>query len=705
MALDIRSTAILSRIISAPAHVSLQTLINELRISRRTVYYDIEKINSWLKENKLPPVQKIRGQGFSLPFEAKKEIPLLLHELQDWQYDFSPHERRGWIFLVVAISKESLYVEDFMKLTCVSRNTVIEDIKILKRSLRTGNVELVFEKKQGYFLIGDEKAIRQKMDKWVQILLKEKNYLSIIKEINRFKDMEKEGNAFFREDELETIHRHLEEIESQGYFHFTDQDIYTLTIKFYLYLKRIKLGFTIGEMVSDANNIQEMESVYAASLLIEKLQTLSGCKVCQKETLFFTTHLLGAKVKNSIQNGEVSIQLSMIVRKMVKDFERKAGINFLQKDQLTQNLLNHLRPAYFRIKYGFEVKNAFSEAMKREMDYVFQLTKEVIGGFEVFVGKKMTEDEIAFLAMHFGGWLKKISPVLSLNALIVCTHGIGTSELLREELKELFKDIAFSRPVSLREYEKGSWNEYDFVISTVPIVNSSLPVYVVNSFMTKDEKLSLLKEVKSQYQKIGAKQTSDLQLMLSVIKKHCVIQNEEKLIEELSNITKQSTFILPDRYLPSLRELLTIDHITVIDSVENWTSAIEIASKPLLKKKKIQSSYVKAMIDTIHEKGPYVVISPKVALPHADSSKGVQELSISLLIMKEPVYFRSKNEQKVNIIFVIAPDKNHRHINAMKDLNQLFQQSNIKERLIDANSEQEVLDIICMNCNENGSEK
>ena len=86
--------------------------------------------------------------------------------------------------------------------------------------------------------------------------------------------------------------------------------------------------------------------------------------------------------------------------------------------------------------------------------------------------------------------------------------------------------------------------------------------------------------------------------------------------------------------LSLLTKLLTKDCIQLANFVQSWQEAIHLAASPLVQQHKIEQRYVEAMIRSIEHHGPYVVITPKVAIPHARPSDGVHELAISLLCLQ-----------------------------------------------------------------------
>ncbi|MGN4125871.1 PTS sugar transporter subunit IIA [Lysinibacillus sphaericus] len=121
-----------------------------------------------------------------------------------------------------------------------------------------------------------------------------------------------------------------------------------------------------------------------------------------------------------------------------------------------------------------------------------------------------------------------------------------------------------------------------------------------------------------------------------------------------------------------LSELLNKETIQIAHKVDSWQDAIRLASSPLLQQQKIEQRYLEAMIQAIEEHGPYVVLTPKVAIPHARPAEGVNELSMSLLSLQNPVHFAP--DKPVYLIIVLAAIDDASHLRALVDLTQVLQE-------------------------------
>lgn len=135
-----------------------------------------------------------------------------------------------------------------------------------------------------------------------------------------------------------------------------------------------------------------------------------------------------------------------------------------------------------------------------------------------------------------------------------------------------------------------------------------------------------------------------------------------------------------------------------------WKKAINIVAEPLLKNNIILPSYVDAMIETVISMGDYIVIVPKVAMPHARPEKGAIGVGISFLKSDEAIYFGDNADKEVFLVICLATNDNEKHLSLLQQIsllideeekvNQLLATSNVEEfiqlanKLIEENKEE-----------------
>ncbi|MBL5925378.1 PTS sugar transporter subunit IIA [Enterobacter asburiae] len=134
--------------------------------------------------------------------------------------------------------------------------------------------------------------------------------------------------------------------------------------------------------------------------------------------------------------------------------------------------------------------------------------------------------------------------------------------------------------------------------------------------------------------------------------------------------------------------------ITLQDSVENWPQALELCAKPLLDLQVIKPEYVTAIIQQHHTLGPYYVLAPGLAMPHARPEEGAKGLGLSLLKLKQGVSFGAGEFDPVDVIIMLAAPDKHSHIEMISALAELFSSDEDMEKLHQANTLEEIKTII-----------
>ena len=154
--LDKRCQEILKILMYAKGYVKAQDLADELHISKRSIYYDLTKINEWLTDNDLPLLIQERGKGVLVSSQA---ISLIQKKMDSQDMGnlqvFTPEDRQYIEICTIICKNRKLYIEDFIDLCQVSRNTIINDLKAVIRFLKQYNIELHYDIKSGYEIVGE----------------------------------------------------------------------------------------------------------------------------------------------------------------------------------------------------------------------------------------------------------------------------------------------------------------------------------------------------------------------------------------------------------------------------------------------------------------------------------------------------------------------------------------------------------------------
>lgn len=144
----------------------------------------------------------------------------------------------------------------------------------------------------------------------------------------------------------------------------------------------------------------------------------------------------------------------------------------------------------------------------------------------------------------------------------------------------------------------------------------------------------------------------------------------------------------------SLPGMLTRETIALRVAVCCWQDAVRHAGRLLVNSGGVEPRYIGAMIDMVGEIGPYIVIAPGIALPHARPEDGVLQPCMSLLTLDPPVDFGNESNDPVDLVVAFGAPESAGHLEALRDLARLLEDEERLERLRSAVSVNEVLDVI-----------
>lgn len=144
----------------------------------------------------------------------------------------------------------------------------------------------------------------------------------------------------------------------------------------------------------------------------------------------------------------------------------------------------------------------------------------------------------------------------------------------------------------------------------------------------------------------------------------------------------------------SLRDsLVANDSIRLNQEAKTWQEAVRKATDPLVEKGTVEERYVDAIIASTEHYGPYYILMPGMAMPHARPEDGVKKDSFSLITLKEPVTFSDGKE--VHVLITLAATSSDIHLSvAIPQIIAVFELEDIVNRLVQAKTKEEILAII-----------
>jgi mannitol/fructose-specific phosphotransferase system IIA component (Ntr-type) len=128
-----------------------------------------------------------------------------------------------------------------------------------------------------------------------------------------------------------------------------------------------------------------------------------------------------------------------------------------------------------------------------------------------------------------------------------------------------------------------------------------------------------------------------------------------------------------------LRELVRPGLVAVDVTARTWEDAVRAAGRLLVDDGAVDERFVDAMIQIANEYGPYFVVGPGIALPHARPEDGVRKTSIAVVRLSEPVEFGNKENDPVFLVIALAAADKIQHVTALAELARILGREEIIE--------------------------
>lgn len=319
------------------------------------------------------------------------------------------------------------------------------------------------------------------------------------------------------------------------------------------------------------------------------------------------------------------------------------------------------------------------------MFYLFKSIRQSIRPLENLIGKKISDDEIKLISFYFGSELSfgtSQRAFIKKRAVVICTNGIVTAKIMKDNLTRLFPEINFVKTGSAREFANFDLN-YDLVFSTIPLDTKKL-LYVIDPVMEKEQELNLKKKVLLD---LGI-ESVDLQVeqIVHIVQRNADVKDINELKSELSRYmsTPRSEKVGVKQNRLNILDYVKSKYIRFTDGNISWEQALRQAAKPLVLDDIVSKDYVNELVTQISNPNSYSFLRGMIAIPHAIPKLGANDNGFGFLISKKPIEF--PGHPNVLIIVPIAITGEQDYMSAINQLMLLADNEVLMKRLRHTNS-------------------
>lgn len=666
-----RTDIIFERICRQGTVTSIDELAQQLSVSMRTIYNDVERLNSLLSRLGKPKISLKRGK---LSCEKRIEDSFAQIVGDEELVYIEPGFRRNCIVVEMLCHKDGFSSEELRSSLGISRNTLRRDMRNARTWLGHYGIDIETQQFKGSYITGEEPTIRRALTTalaqyWPYFLAK----------------MPEADSAA-----LDRIEGLVHALEDELALEFSDIAAEHLVIALFAARRRIDLGCFMPPQAEvtgrEIEAVRKLRAKVKDALCTHGSAEQAGIAVLLREA---------SVVRRTEAVSENWFEMSLLVKRLIESVGQHYPEALFEKDEsLFEGLLNHIRPAYWRAVNREVIDNPMLGYIRENWSDLLAIISHALKPIEAELEVVFPETEAAYFALFFAASLERQNKIArrQATAIVVCHAGVATSQLLRAQVDAVF-DINVIAILSQRE--AGLWlasNDVDLVISTVPLQISGHQVIQVSPALTPAD----TDRIAHALARFSA--YVDIDEVMKIISHHVDLskQDERNLRQELGRYLgfRPSTDKERGRYEPMLKEVLTKSMVEVGYHAANRDAAVREAGRLLVEGGFAAPEYVDAMIENVEVNGTYIVIAPGIAMPHARPEKGALNIGFSMLTLAEPIAFGHPINDPVKIVIALCAIDHHAHLTALAELAEIIGDEDKLERIAQASSTDDIVKIV-----------
>lgn len=667
---------IINLVINSNDEITVKDISNLYNITERSIRYDIDELNVFFQEKNNKDIIEINNNRLKILY-SENEIEDIVENIKEKEYFLSENERVNILSYEIFLSKNEFILQYFTEKYNLSKTTVRYSLKELNKIISEYGLVIDMNNNRGYKIIGSEINIR----KYIINILRE--YIKNTKEKKiEYDPLKKIIQKFYKKSRIEESKNTINKILDYTGKTISDEAFETLQLFLFISVIRNKNSHEIEEDVENEIFLSKTMEFSKIREILEKIENIK-----EKDVHYFVDFFLGSYSYNLEYSYFLNwILIESLIDQFIKLLSDKLKVNLTEDKILRKELLNHIKPAIYRMKNKFKLTESILSEVKKQYMELFIKTKSSLKIISDFIDLSFDEDEAAFITVMIQRAIMRNNPSTLLkkdpNILIVCGLGYSSSRFLYENINNRFQ-VNIIDIIPFNQLENYNYlKKADIIISTLDFKLDGMDVITVNAVMNEKDILKL-----KNYGLPEKKSKIKLSELLSIIKK---VPDETELKKQLMRNFGENIYDdmgEKSETGKSFVELLSEKSIKLNVAANNLDEVIEITGQTMIDSGLVKEEYTDELKNQIIQYGKYILVGDKTILPHGQLLKNVRETGFSLITLKKGIDFFGS---EIKIVICLASRNKDEHLKAILELNRYLKNPDFENELLNKENSEEL---------------
>lgn len=491
--LSANARKLIKQLLSLPqGWVTAAALAESIGVSRRTVLRELPAVEQWMQAAGAHFVRN-PGKGLLLD-EAPERRDALRTQLNSGdRKKLSRAERRQQLLTRLLSEQEPCKTAVLARALGVSESTLSADLDELETKLHPYRVEMFRRPGVGVWLQGDASSYRRVVSALLRSSMPEKELAEVL--CGRMPENEI-FSTLLDTKTAEKVWAVLQQFEQEEQLHLPDAGFLALAIHCTLTIQQLRQG---GDKGSAPRGLRPAGN--HAARLVAALNRAFGLTLPPEEAQYLELYLSAYLGAEDPWGSAQEMELRNLEAALIREMEKALHTDLSGYTSLRDDLYCHLRPMLLRVEQNIRTENPQLDTIRTAYPGLWKATRAACDAVQQqFVLPAISDDEAAYLAMHFGAVLEQNAMFrLRLRVVVACPLGMGSSRFLASRLGNEFPSLQVEGCCSVRELNAADLRrrKIDFIISTVPLELDYPAVCISPSLLEPDR--AVLKDAITRY--------------------------------------------------------------------------------------------------------------------------------------------------------------------------------------------------------------
>ena len=581
--------------------LSALSLSKMLNVSETVIRKKVDEMNEMLVQAHLGSIEKKPRKGIRLiydPQNAQKIADLF----SNYEYiDITAGEELLYVYLRVLLSSnvERITVTRLSEMVYQSVPVCSRHLETCTQWLSLFNIQLSIKRNYGISLQGSEENKRLAI-----------KHLVINDPIH---SVEQSIQQFAKGINLELLKSCIADIEKEWNFTFAEESYKSILL--YAALAITRSDFSVLHLSESEEEIVVKYNEYnLAQSIFRIINKKFYVNIPESEVKYFAIQLLCSKM---IHTQEIPAKeeltsydkkLKQFVHKIISVISDIMNVALMDDNELYYGLLNHIRPAIFRMKFEKHSTKELTNFIQQEYKQTYRVSWALSALFEEYYDIKITSTELSYITLYIQTSLER--RMRPLKIALVTELGMGLNQMFCNKIRMSIPKIDEIAIFSYHEVKIDVVGKYDLIVTTSKLDFDQEKVVQIKSLLSNTG----VEELKQKIEIIRTQQLMDQRKFdprchnlfdPKLILIHPMVSDKEELLQRMNQVLNAGGYVT--------------EH------------------------------YIKSVLD--REKTVSTYIGNGVAIPHGFQTY-VNESKVVIAVLKEPLAWNSTDE--VRLVFMLA---------------------------------------------------